>query len=55
MFYLWLDDVEADLRSMEVKRWKTKVLTREEWASIIKEAKAKQKRAVVLQEEEEDL
>jgi hypothetical protein len=48
----WLDDVEADLRSMGIKRWRTKVLNREEWASIIKEAKAKLKRAVVLQEED---
>jgi hypothetical protein len=39
----WLDDVEADLRSMGVKRWRTKVFNREEWASIIKEAKAKLK------------
>jgi hypothetical protein len=39
----WLDDVEEDLRSMGVKRWKTKVLNREEWASTTKEAKAKLK------------
>jgi hypothetical protein len=39
----WLDDVEANLRSMGVKRWRTKVLNREEWALIIKEAKAKLK------------
>jgi Na+-transporting NADH:ubiquinone oxidoreductase subunit NqrF len=38
-----LDDVEVDLRGMGVKRWRTKVLNREEWASIIKEAKAKLK------------
>jgi hypothetical protein len=37
----WLDDVEADLRSMGIKRWRTKVLNREERASIIKEAKDK--------------
>jgi hypothetical protein len=39
----WLDDVEADLRSMGVERWRTKVLNREEWVSIIKEAKARLK------------
>jgi hypothetical protein len=39
----WLDDVEVDLRIMGVKRWRTKVLNREEWASIIKEAKARLK------------
>jgi hypothetical protein len=38
-----LDNVEADLRSMGVKRWRMKVLNREEWALIIKEAKAKLK------------
>jgi hypothetical protein len=38
-----LDYVEADLRSMGVKRWRTKVLNIEEWASIIKEAKSKLK------------
>jgi hypothetical protein len=37
----WLDVVEADLRSLGVKRWRTKVLNREEWASIRKEAKDK--------------
>jgi hypothetical protein len=40
----WTDDVEADLRSTGgVKRWRTKVLNREEWASIIKEDKDKLK------------
>jgi len=37
------NDVEDDLRKLGVKRWRTKVLEREEWASIIKEAKAKLK------------
>jgi hypothetical protein len=39
----WIDDVEDDLRNMGIKRWKIKALDRVEWASIIKEAKAKQK------------
>lgn len=39
----WLDDVEADLREMGVKRWRKKAVDRQEWASILKEAKAKLK------------
>jgi hypothetical protein len=39
----WLNDVEDDLRKLGVKRWRTKALEREEWASIIKEAKVKLK------------
>ena len=39
----WIDDVEDDLRKLGVKRWRAKALDREEWASIIREAKAKLK------------
>jgi len=39
----WINDVEDDLRKLGVKRWRTKALEREEWASIIKVAKAKLK------------
>ena len=35
--------MEDDLRKLDVKRWKTKALNRKEWASIIREAKAKLK------------
>jgi hypothetical protein len=35
--------VEDDLRELGVKQWRMKALEREEWASIIKEAKAKLK------------
>ena len=35
------NDVEDDLRKLGVKRWTVKALDREEWASIIREAKAK--------------
>jgi hypothetical protein len=35
----WQDDVENYLRVMKVKRWRKKAQNREEWASIIKEAK----------------
>jgi len=36
-------DVEDDLRKLGVERWRTKAVDREEWASIIREAKAKLK------------
>jgi len=39
----WINDVEDDLRKLGVKRWRTKALNREDWASIIREAKAKLK------------
>jgi hypothetical protein len=39
----WINDVEDDLRKLGVKRWRTRALEREEWASIIKEAKVKLK------------
>jgi len=39
----WINDVEYDLRKVGVKRWRMKALDREEWASIIKGAKAKLK------------
>jgi hypothetical protein len=39
----WIDDVEDDLRNTGIKRWRIKALDRVEWASIIKEAKAKLK------------
>jgi hypothetical protein len=35
----WLKDVK-DRWEMKVKRWRKKAADREEWASIIKEAKA---------------
>jgi hypothetical protein len=34
---------DNDLRKLGVKRWRTKALDRVEWASIIREAKAKLK------------
>ena len=39
----WITDVEDDLRKLVVKRRRKKAMEREEWASIIKEAKAKLK------------
>jgi hypothetical protein len=39
----WINDAEDDLRKLAVKRWRTKALNREEWASIIMEAEVKLK------------
>jgi len=36
----WLEEVEKDLREMKVKSWRQKAFDREEWGSVIKEAKA---------------
>jgi hypothetical protein len=36
----WLDDVESDLKKMEVKGWKEKMKDREQWTLIAEEAKA---------------
>jgi hypothetical protein len=46
--FRWIDDVEDDLRNMDIKRWRIKALDRVERASIVKEAKAKLKGPVVL-------
>jgi hypothetical protein len=34
----WLDDVESDLKKMEVKGWKEK-MSREQWRLVVEEAK----------------
>ena len=39
----WINDVEDNIRKLGVKGWRTKALDREEWASIIREAKVKLK------------
>jgi hypothetical protein len=36
----WLEDVKKDLRELKFKRWRQIAVDREEWASVIKEAKA---------------
>jgi hypothetical protein len=36
----WLEFVEKDVWEMKVERLRQKVVDREEWASVIKEAKA---------------
>jgi len=40
---LRLGCINDELRKLGVKRWRMKALNREEWASIIREAKAKLK------------
>ena len=39
----WINNVKDDLRKLSVKRWRTKALDREEWASIVREDKGKLK------------
>jgi len=39
----WINDVEDVLRKLGVKRWRTETFDRDEWASIIREDKAKLK------------
>jgi hypothetical protein len=34
-----LEDIEQDLREMKFNRWRQTTVEREEWASVIKEAK----------------
>jgi hypothetical protein len=36
----WLDDIEEDLRLINVKIWRKKATEREVWAKIVWEAKA---------------
>jgi hypothetical protein len=36
----WLDDVESDLKKMEVKGWKEKMRDREQWRLVVEQAKA---------------
>jgi hypothetical protein len=39
----WLDDVEADIKVLGVKRKRIKEQDRKEWSAIIRQAKAKLK------------
>ena len=36
----WLEDVEKDVREMNVKKWRQKAVGRERWAYVMKEVKA---------------
>jgi hypothetical protein len=35
----WIDDVEQDLRKMEVRGWRMRARDRQEWRTITREAK----------------
>lgn len=37
----WLDDVQADLTRVGVRRWRTRALDRSDWSDVLREAKAK--------------
>jgi hypothetical protein len=39
-----MDGIEMDLRTVGIKGWKTRVLARTEWGSVVREAKAKLKK-----------
>jgi hypothetical protein len=36
---LWLDEVEQDLKQMGVRGWRRRAQNRDEWRSILKDAK----------------
>jgi hypothetical protein len=36
----WLENVEKDQPEMKIKRWRENAVDREEWASVINDAKA---------------
>jgi len=38
----WEDGVEQDMRILEVKNWKNAALSRDEWAKLLKKARAHQ-------------
>jgi hypothetical protein len=38
-----LDDVEADIKALGIKRWRIRAQARKEWPAILREAKAKLK------------
>ncbi|KAJ4439157.1 hypothetical protein ANN_15114, partial [Periplaneta americana] len=37
----WLDDVQADLTKVGIRRWRTRALDRSDWSDVLREAKAK--------------
>jgi hypothetical protein len=49
----WLDDVEADIKALGMKRWRIKAQDRKEWSEILREAKTKLKGREIREEEKE--
>jgi hypothetical protein len=39
----WLDDVEADIKALGIKRWRIRAQNRKEWLPILREAEAELK------------
>jgi hypothetical protein len=39
----WLDDAEASMKTLGIKKWRLNAQDREEWTAILREAKAKLK------------
>ena len=35
----WVDDHESDLRSLGIRNWKAKARNRNEWKTVVREAK----------------
>ena len=35
----WIDDLESDLRSLGIRNWKAKERNRNEWRTVVREAK----------------
>ena len=35
----WVDDLQSDLRSLEIRNWKDKARNRNEWKAVVREAK----------------
>jgi hypothetical protein len=38
---IWLDDVEADVKALGIRRWRIKTQDRKEWSVILRKDKAK--------------
>jgi hypothetical protein len=39
----WLDDVQADIKTLGIKRWRQKAQDRKEWMVVLREVKVKLK------------
>jgi hypothetical protein len=36
----WVDDIEADLKTLDMRRWRRKALDTDKWRDTLEEAKA---------------